>query len=148
MVVTTTVRFRFDCNSTALHSFDDLHSTYTVWTTKYEHPYWRTPKCVIWNRPLLVHFICSINTENAESGLVSIESRDRHYKHILLLLYVHRCYVRLIFCTLISHRRFIRLKTEYNKRTVTLHNVTNVLTNVLYNLTWLLSAKKVMIHQH
>jgi len=50
---------------------------------------------------------------NAEASLVGIESRDRHYKRILLLLRAHGCNMNVnrAFFHIILQRRFLRLKS-------------------------------------
>ena len=54
---------------------------------------------------------------NAEASLVEIESRDRHYKRILLLLRTHGCNVNVnsAFFHVILHRRFLRLQCFVKK---------------------------------
>ena len=56
---------------------------------------------------------------NAEASLVEMESRDRHYKRILLLLHIHGCNMNVTgaFYQIIMHHSFLRLKSgiKYKK---------------------------------
>jgi len=56
---------------------------------------------------------CYIIIRNAEVSLVEIESRDRHYKRILLILRPHGCNMNVNskFFHVILHRRFLRQKS-------------------------------------
>jgi len=56
---------------------------------------------------------CYLIIRNAEASLVEIESRDQHYKRILLLLCAHGCNMNVnsAFFHEILHRRFLHLKS-------------------------------------
>jgi len=66
--------------------------------------------CGVFVRVCCIVNFCYLIIRNAEALLAEIESRDRHYKRILVLLRAHGWSKQCIF-HVILHRRFLRLKS-------------------------------------